>query len=136
MRVEFARGENFIIETEGNIAVCRVWQRPDLTSAQGAACAEQIQAHAVTLALSPHIRGFVFDLRRAPLVAGPRTTGAMEEMARAFDRAQKTFCILTAEDAMQALQASRVLRTASPTRGLVTSDERQAMMGAARASRP
>src|SRR5690606_38916275 len=37
MAQRFAEGDNYSIELEGSRAVCRVWSRPDLDSARGAA---------------------------------------------------------------------------------------------------
>ncbi|MBK6512712.1 MAG: hypothetical protein IPM79_14865 [Polyangiaceae bacterium] len=133
MKVEHSRGPNFVIEVDEGLATCRVWQRPDLTSTEGAACAEQISRHAEALASDPNARGFVFDLRQAPPIAGPRTTAAVGQMAKAYEVAGKGFAVITADTPMMLLQFRRVVREAAPLRGVVTTDEAEAVESVRRA---
>lgn len=103
---------------EGTVHV-RVFSRPDLSAADGASAALALGNHLVTYASEPSVSRLVIDLTQAPPVMGPITQGAMGEVFRAWERAQKRIVVFIADHATQELQQRRLVRENAPLRGMV-----------------
>ncbi len=115
-----ARGPNHAFGiADGGRAVCRVWQRPDLSAEEGAKCAEAMLRHVVTVAQSGVISTILFDLRDAPPVAGPRTQLAMRQMFGLLEEGQKRLAVVTTPGVQQ-LQIARLVDADAPKFGLTT----------------
>jgi hypothetical protein len=99
-------GDNFTIDVEHGRAVARVWRRPEIDSATGAAMAVEFAASVVEVA-SNGIHAIVFDMRDAPTVAGPRTQEALGEMLVRVASAGGRVAIVC-EEALQHLQMTRL----------------------------
>ncbi|MBS2017720.1 MAG: hypothetical protein JST00_32885 [Deltaproteobacteria bacterium] len=112
------RGDNYEIEVHGRRATARVWKRPDLDSAEGARNAAAMVAKLTELAAS--VDSLVFDLREAPLIAGPRTVDALGELFSAYEEARARIAVVTTSEPLQTLQFRRLLSTYAPTMGQLT----------------
>jgi hypothetical protein len=112
----FAEGLNYSIDVDGPIASCRVWSRPDLSSAEGAALAQEKVSLFQQLAQGP-ARALLFDLAQAPVVTGPRTQQALGEMLSAWQAAGKPIAVIVGPQSIQQLQVRRLLSTSAPDRG-------------------
>lgn len=124
------RGENYLIEVEGKRAKARVWKRPDLDSAAGARDAAIMVA---TLAdLAPKVHSLVFDLREAPLIAGPKTVDALSGLFRTYESAGARFAVIVTTEPLQTLQFRRLLSSYAPTKGrlMFSPEEAEAWAGA------
>jgi hypothetical protein len=116
MSQRFAEGANYSIDLDGEIALCRVWSRPDLDSTVGAQLAMdkiglfQRLAAGVTL-------GLVFDLSQAPAVTGPKTQQALGAMLAAWQSAGKPAAIVSGSHSIQQLQLRRLITTFAPDQG-------------------
>jgi hypothetical protein len=132
MAQELAGGRNFKITWEPPTAICRVWQRPDLTSADGAQCAEEMSSFLVKLASRAGVHGVVFDVSEAPPVTGPKTEAALGAMYSVFEKAKRRIAVVTADHATQRMQQTRVLREHAPEYGRVVAslDEGRAFVEA------
>jgi hypothetical protein len=133
----FAEGLNYSIDLDDLTATCRVWSRPDLTSAQGAALAQEKVSLFQRLAQGP-AAGMLFDLTQAPVVIGPKTQEALGEMMRAWQIAGKPIAVVVGPQSIQQLQLRRLLSEAAPDRGALftTSEEASAwLQGNQRGSR-
>jgi hypothetical protein len=105
-----AQGENYEISSDAHQVVqCRVWRRKDLDSDAGARCAEEMLAHLERLAESPGTRGFVYDLREAPGVAGPRTQAAIGRTLTVWAQAGRRTAIVVGEVSLRRLQMQRIV---------------------------
>jgi hypothetical protein len=87
------RGENFEIVADARVARCRVWQRPDLSHAAGAACAEETMRLCEQIA-SEGTHALLMDLREAPPAAGPRTQKAHGTIFGWFEKAGRRVAVL------------------------------------------
>ena len=127
----FAEGQNYSIDLEGTRARCRVWSRPDLDSAQGAALAVEKIALFQRLAQGD-AREMLFDLTLAPAVTGPKTQEALGQMLVSWEQAGKPIALLSGPLSIQQLQLRRLIATFAPQQGaLFTSlDEARAWLDA------
>jgi hypothetical protein len=131
----FAAGENYSIDLDGPRAMCRVWSRPDLDSATGAALAVEKISLFQRLAQSTgqgSARELLFDLTQAPAVTGPKTQDALGQMMSAWEQAGKRIAVVSGPLSMQQLQLRRLVTTYAPQHGaLFTSlDEAKAWLDA------
>lgn len=124
--MRFAEGDNFRIDVERGHARCKVWRRPDLDSAAGAAAAEQTSQLLGELASNEDVRSLVFDLRVAPGFMGPRTQRAIGNAFSAFEQVRKPMAVVSAA-AVQGLQLQRVLGLNAPLYGRVFNDLEEAV---------
>jgi hypothetical protein len=113
MNKRFAEGLNYQIDLDGSMATCRVWSRPDLDSAQGAAAAIEKVTHFRRLAQGS-ATSMLFDLTQAPAVTGPKTQQALGEMLRSWQAAGKPVAVLIGTNSIQQLQLRRLLATFAP----------------------
>jgi len=119
MAQELAGGANFKITLEPPTAICRVWQRPDLSSAEGARCAEEMSAHLSKLTARLDLHGAVFDVSEAPPVTGPKTEAALGALYALYERAKRKIAVVTGSHPTQRMQQTRVLREHAPEYGRV-----------------
>ncbi len=126
MTKRFAEGLNYSIDLEGSTAICRVWSRPDLDSAQGAQLAREKVAIFRGLAHSG-ADGMLFDLTLAPAVTGPKTQKALGDMLGAFEAAGKPIALVTGQLSIQQLQLRRLLATYAPQRGALFTSQDEAL---------
>ena len=115
MSAAFAEGGNYRIELAAGLARCEVWRRPDVDSATGARFAEEKSAHFERLARDRAVRGMIFDLRKAPPVAGPKSEAAIGAMLATFEKARKPLVVLVGDNEIQRLQVARIIRDRAPT---------------------
>lgn len=101
-------------------AVCRVWRRPDLSSADGARCAEEMTGLMRAASSRSETMGMLFDLRDAPFIAGPRTEAAVTLMLASWDQLRKRSVIILSDNPMQQLQMKRLVEKHAPRFGLAT----------------
>ena len=113
----FAEGSNYHIDLHAQRAVCRVWCRPDLDSAQGAALAVEKIALFRRLALGS-TEAMLFDLSEAPAVTGPKTQQALSEMLDAWESTHKPIAVVSGPNSVQQLQLRRLLASAAPVHGV------------------
>jgi hypothetical protein len=108
-----AEGQNYSIDLEGARARCRVWCRPDLDSAQGAALAVEKVTLFQRLAQGD-VQQMVFDLTQAPAVTGPKTQVALGQMLAAWEHAGKPIGVISGPLSIQQLQLRRLITTFAP----------------------
>jgi hypothetical protein len=120
----FAEGLNYSIDLDALSATCRVWSRPDLSSAQGAELAREKVSLFQELARGP-TASMLFDLTLAPVVTGPKTQQALGEMLSAWQAADKPIAVVVGPQSIQQLQLRRLLAASAPDRSALfaTSDE-------------
>lgn len=117
----FAAGANYRIVLEGAVARCVVWSRPDLSSEEGAACAEEKIAHFQKLSSTAEPRAMILDLEQAPAVTGPRTQLALASLLLAFEQAGKPVAVVVGTSPTQQMQLARLIEENAPRHGKVVS---------------
>lgn len=75
-------GANYRLTLEGAAVVATVFRREELSSAEGADCAERMTRAIDAALVRPGVRSFVLDLFAAPLVMGPRTLATIGGIVR------------------------------------------------------
>jgi hypothetical protein len=116
MITRYAEGLNYHIDLDGSRAICKVWSRPDLDSARGAALAVEKIAHFQRLARGD-ADSMLFDLSQAPPVTGPKTQKALSDMLDSWQNAKKPIALVAGPQSIQQLQLRRLLATAAPDTG-------------------
>ena len=117
-----ANGPNFAITREGPIAHCRIWSRPDLSTAEGAACAGAVEQHLERLASDPAVRALIFDVADAPAAAGPKTLASLARLFAAFEDVGKPVAVIVGHSAMRHIQFHRLVSENAGTLGSVQAD--------------
>ena len=115
--MRFAETENYSIEIDGDVALTRVWKRPDLDSATGARLAGEMAADIGRLVADGRIKKLVFDVTAAPPVAGPKTTETLAKLLTTCERANVDIEVVVTNDAVQTLQFKRLIAEHAPKRG-------------------
>ena len=105
--------DNYRVELNGDVAVCKVWSRPDLDSETGARLAAKKVVICRSLAAGQAL-GLIFDLREAPKVTGPKTQKSLELIMGAWEAAARPIAIIVSPASMQKLQLTRIARDAAP----------------------
>jgi len=125
-----ATAENYSIALEGMRAVVKVWKRPDIDAATGAARAAELVAHVRALTVD-RARSVLLDLNAAPPVAGPKTTEVLADLLRTCERAEIPVAFVYGPDAVQALQCRRLVVEHAPKNGRAVRDlaEAEAFLG-------
>jgi len=114
-------GANYAFgETATRVAVCRVWRRPDLSSADGARCAEEMGELFRRAGARGDLLGQLFDLRDGPRIAGPRTDKTLGQMFSTWELAKKPLAVVVSDDPMQRLQMKRLIEGHASKYGLAT----------------
>jgi hypothetical protein len=126
MKNRFAEGLNYSIDLDGATAICRVWSRPDLDSATGAALAVEKITHFQNLAQGV-AQGMLFDLTQAPAVTGPKTQHALGEMLTAFQAASRPIALVVGQQSIQQLQLRRLVSTYAFTHGALFTSQDDAL---------
>jgi hypothetical protein len=116
MSQRFAEGLNYSIDLDGSLAKCRVWSRPDLDSATGAALAVEKIVLFRRLAQGA-AESMLFDLSQAPPVTGPKTQQALGDMLSAWQGAGRRIAVVSGSSSLQHLQLERLLSTFAPDHG-------------------
>lgn len=121
-------GGNFEVELERDIAIFRIWARPDVDREEGARFALQNVEAFKRLAAEPPsvVRAVVLDLTRAPAMWGSITQSCLERMVAILESAQRTIVVFS-EDVMQSDQMRRILRVYAPLHGRLFTSFREAM---------
>ncbi len=95
-----------------SILYVRVWQRPDLSVGEGARLGALMAAEVARR--ERQASGLLFDAREAPVVTGPKTQGAISGMLSHYTDASKPVAILCADEPVQLVQMSRLVKIAGP----------------------
>ncbi|MFO0660427.1 MAG: hypothetical protein U0165_11440 [Polyangiaceae bacterium] len=102
--------ENHEITLDDGLARCRVWRRPDLSSEDGARCAEQMSSSLARLALvGSGARALALDLSEAPGVAGPRTAAAIGSLLVSWKNSKKRAALIVGDQPLKQLQMKRIV---------------------------
>lgn len=129
MSSPFATGVNYSLSLDGPLARVRIWRRPDLDPTTSANAASEVFGHLVAL-VSPtsdrrapdRVKGIVFDIREAPVVAGPKTAERLGELFTVLERRKARIAVVILQDQpMQVLQFRRLISGHAPTQGRVVS---------------
>lgn len=102
-------GDNYRLSKVSGTLLLEVWQRPDLSSQQGADLAERMLAEVRAHTIKPDVREVILDLSKAPPVAGPRTQAALADIAGFVCRHGKPFAFVSGERALMRMQLKRLL---------------------------
>lgn len=122
-----ASGENFTIEIEDGVAVCRLFRRADVDPARLADAHAALGREARALSLKDGIEGLVLDVRRVPGAVGPQVEAVYAEIARAWEATGQHIAFLVLDDdPIQKMQVLRVATQAAPRFGAVFSDRNDA----------
>jgi hypothetical protein len=75
----YAEGGNYNFRIDGNVAICTVWRRPDLSFEEGAKLAVEISGHLENIVEGKvaGVTGIVLDIRKAPELVGKKTREAV-----------------------------------------------------------
>lgn len=121
----YAEGPNYRLELVNRIVICRIWKRADLSSEQGANCAEEMADLFLRLAGLPTsmVRGAILDLRDAPHSWGPVTHLALGRAMMSFEHVGRKLAVLTTHVAEQRLMAMQIVRDRAPNHAAVFTDE-------------
>jgi hypothetical protein len=112
------QGDNYELSLSGGLVRGRIWKRPDLDLAEGAANAKQIELTLLSW-LQYRPRGLFLDVSEAPEVAGPKTEATLGEWVRAYAHAKARVAVRVGPSAMQKLQYRRVIQENAGARGYV-----------------
>jgi hypothetical protein len=115
----YAMGGNFVIEIEGDIAVCRMWSRPDVDREEGARFVlAEVDAIKRLLAESPDtVASAVLDMTRAPAQWGTVTQSCLERMVAMFESAGRRVAVVVAADPLQSQQMEHIIGAFAPRQG-------------------
>jgi hypothetical protein len=127
MTERLKEADNYAIDLEGSLVVCRVWSRPDLSSERGAELAQDKIKWFKALAAGD-ARGLLLDLSEAPRVTGPRTQEALGAMFSAWEEASKPLAVVAGPAKIQHLQMKRVLAAAAPQHGRLFESREPALL--------
>lgn len=117
--------EMFSITVDGQRAEIRIWRRPDLDSATGAANVIEMAAEGARLP-ARGVREITLDMRDAPAVAGPKSAAAMGELMTAWGTARVRVAVLISDDPVKTLQFRRLVTENAPKNAKVTADPAEA----------
>lgn len=116
----YAEGGNYraTIGPDG-VAQVRVWRRPDVSAAVGAAYAIEMSGVFERLTMEPwiRVRGVIFDLTNAPTGFGPVTEAAVSEMFSTMEKAGRWLAVLTGQDALYMMAVGNILKKHAPRCG-------------------
>lgn len=125
-RMRHVAGDNFTIDLEDGVAVCRLFKRADLDPPAIVRAAVELVKHARVLALNDDVTGMVVDLRRVPGAVGPEIASAYGDLGAIWEHTAQRVAFLVIDDAMQMLQLGRILNEKAPRFGSVFSDRNDA----------
>ncbi len=111
-----ARGKNYSFYRAGEVVLCRVFQRKELTSVEGAQCADEISRTAQKLVVDSCARYFIFDIRHGPPVFGPKTEAALGALFAHLAKIHVGIRCLVSDNPLQEMQYGRLLRDVAPRR--------------------
>lgn len=119
------RGDNFTVDLEEATAIVRIFRRPELDPTQVLAAARRLSERCEQLAVDAQVSGLVLDLRRATGAVGADVEECYGRALRAFERTGQPVAMLVA-DAVQTMQAKRLVASAAPRCGAVFTARDQA----------
>ena len=124
-----AKGAIFEIRAADGIVTCAVVNRSDITPAEGARCAQEMDdvLSREVLCDGAAYQGLVFDVRRGPAAFGPKTRVSLEKLFGNAERAQRRTAVLVGTSSTQYLQFSNLLRECDATHVQITRDPDQAL---------
>lgn len=134
----FASGANYSVDLDEEVAIVKVWKRPDLSFDEGARLAAEIAAH-LTAIVEGHVEGIraiVLDLRTAHELIGKKTRDAIGEVLLRAEGRNVRFAIVIGSPT-QAVLVERVTKDAGRPPGyvLLSRDYDDACSWAAEATR-
>lgn len=118
-------GDNFTIDLEEATAIVRVFRRPELGPSDVVASAKRLAARCAELTLAANVSGLVLDLRRATGAVAPDVEAEYGRVLRAFESTAQPIAVLVS-DAVQAMQAKRLVSADAPRHGGVFTARDQA----------
>ena len=119
-----ADGDNHKITVEDDVVCSEVWMRPDLDHETGARNAAEIVEHVERL-IGSGARGWLNDVRRGPIVCGPKTQGVLGRLMALCERKRARCGVLTSSNVLQQMQYQRLVDEFCPTMGRVYTHEAQ-----------
>lgn len=123
--MRLAEGDNYVIDLEDGVAVCRCFKRSDLDPATVAAAAEQLSGHARSFVVRGDVEGMVLDLRRVPGAVGPRVEAAYGALAEVWENTGQHLAVLV-DEVVQRMQIARLLNERAPRCGGVFTNRDEA----------
>jgi len=122
----YAAGDNFTIDIEDHVAVCRLFRNVDLDHAGLARAATELAGHGRALTLSGEAEGMVVDVRRVPGAFAPEVVVAYAELAAAWEKTGQRIAFLALDDALQRMQLGRLVQQNAPRFGTISTDRTEA----------
>lgn len=121
MAVILAQGAIFEIRQSGEIVVCEVINRTDVSAEEGARCAALMHEVLTSRVLTPGslYRGLMFDVRQGPPAFGPKTRAALERVFVAATNAQRRLSVLVGTSATQRMQFGNLCQEHAPAHAKV-----------------
>jgi hypothetical protein len=103
-------GANYRLMLEGDTVVATVFRREELSSAEGADCAERMTRSIEAALARADVRAFVLDLFAAPPIMGPRTLATIGHIVQRAVALRRTVRLVSGPTAMGRLQLERLAR--------------------------
>ena len=116
-----AQGAIFEIRQHGEIVVCEVINRTDVSAEEGARCAALMHEALTTRVLTATslYRGLLFDVRQGPPAFGPKTRAALERVFIAATASKRRLSVLVGGSATQRMQFGNLCQEHAPTHARV-----------------
>lgn len=124
--MHYASGENFTIDLEEGVAVCRMFKQAELDHVGLERCSVQLLHHARALTVKGEITGMVIDLRRVPGVVSPEVARNYASIASSWEDTGQRIAFLVIDDAVQMMQLGRILSENAPRYGALVTDRNDA----------
>jgi hypothetical protein len=103
-------GGNYRVTLSGDTLSATVWRREDLSSAEGADCAERMTRSIDAALARPEVRSFVLDLFAAPPIMGPRTLATIGGIVQRAVALRRKVRLVPGPTATGRLQLERLAR--------------------------
>lgn len=124
--MRYAEGQNFTVDIEEGVAVCRTFKQPNLDSTGLGDAAFELCKLGTALTLDDAVTGMVVDLRRTPGAVGPRVELAYADLAGAWEATAQRISFLILDDPLQQMQISRIVSHSAGRFGAVFTDRNEA----------
>jgi hypothetical protein len=134
MSIRYATGDNFTLDLEEDVAVCRLFKRSDLDGQALARSSLQLLSHGRALTVKNGIVGLVVDLRRVPGAMSPEVARAYQDLASAWEKTGQRVAFLIVDDPIQMMQLGRIVNENAPRFGALMTDRNEARRFAGAAS--
>ncbi|NUP07238.1 MAG: hypothetical protein HOW73_14385 [Polyangiaceae bacterium] len=126
METRYASGDNFTVDLEEDVAVCRLFKQADLDRRAQAKSAEQLLTHARALTMKTGVVGMVIDLRRVPGAVGPEIEVVYRDIVAAWEKTGQRIAFLVLDDPVQMMQLGRILNDNAPRFGAILTERNEA----------